>query len=106
MVTSIVFRTTYGLHIKGLDDEFVTTAENAVFGGSVGSVPGAFAVEFVPLLRHVPEWFPGGGFWKVVNAYRPSVLAVRDRAYDDVKRAHVSYIYPQFFTENKQHAIS
>ena len=44
-------------------------------------VPGRFAVDYIPLLEHVPAWFPGAGFkrnakkWKICRRVFPEALA-------------------------------
>jgi hypothetical protein len=31
-------------------------------------IPGAFLVDIIPILKHVPEWFPGAKFYSSHNA--------------------------------------
>ena len=34
---------------------------------SFAARPGAYLVDFIPLLKYVPEWFPGAGFKRVAR---------------------------------------
>lgn len=58
VITSIV----YGYDINSLEDPFYVLAEEAIDSGSRALLPGAFAVNIFPVLRHVPRWAPGGAF--------------------------------------------
>jgi hypothetical protein len=46
--------------------------------------PGLFAVDFLPFLRHIPEWFPGGGFHKIAREWRQSLFDLTDKSYEFV----------------------
>jgi hypothetical protein len=43
--------------------------------------PGLFAVDFLPFLRHIPEWFPGGGFHKIAREWRQSLFDLANKSY-------------------------
>ncbi|KAF7348405.1 O-methylsterigmatocystin oxidoreductase [Mycena sanguinolenta] len=55
--------TTYGYDIQPTThDRFVSLAEEAGKRLNDSLLPGAFAVNAFPFLRHFPSWFPGCGF--------------------------------------------
>jgi len=64
----------YGIGVKESDDPYILNAEEALNGLAEAGIPGAFLVDLIPTLKHVPDWFPGAGFkrkashWKRVNA--------------------------------------
>ncbi|KAF8210798.1 cytochrome P450 [Mycena galopus ATCC 62051] len=64
---------TYGIDVRYSDDQYIRIAEEAMHGLSVASIPGAFLVDTIPWLKHVPSWVPGAGFkhkaaqWKQVT---------------------------------------
>ncbi|KAF9647047.1 cytochrome P450 [Thelephora ganbajun] len=60
---TIILMISHGYTVKEHDDPIVDLVEAAVNGFSECTEPGAFLVDMVPLLRHVPGWFPGAG-WK------------------------------------------
>ncbi|KAJ8079596.1 hypothetical protein PM082_011183 [Marasmius tenuissimus] len=60
---SIILSIAYGIEILPENDPHVSLAEEAVRLITAAVLPGANLVENIPLLRYVPEWFPGAG-WK------------------------------------------
>ena len=55
---------TYGINVRDSDDPYISIAEEALNGIAEAANPGAFWVDFVPILKYVPSWFPGAGFQK------------------------------------------
>ena len=45
---------------------------------------GLFAVDFLPILHHIPEWFPGGGFHKIAREWRQLLFDLMDKSYEFV----------------------
>ena len=72
-----------------MDDEFVIAAQMAMEGLSKVAIPGAYWVEYFPLLRYLPNWFPGMSFRKLVDEYLPYVSSMREGPYNHVKAAMV-----------------
>lgn len=52
----------YGHDIEKKNDYFVEVAEKAIEDLVVATLPGAFIVNVIPVLRHIPDWFPGAAF--------------------------------------------
>ena len=46
--------------------------------------PGLFAVDFLPWLRFIPEWLPGGGFHKTAREWRQTLVEMTDKSYEFV----------------------
>jgi cytochrome P450 len=61
---------TYGHEVAPEGDFFVKLADEALESFSVGGEPGRFLVDFFPLLKYVPDWFPGAGFKRKAKAWR------------------------------------
>ncbi|KAJ7649568.1 cytochrome P450 [Mycena polygramma] len=59
---SIILRSTYGYQTTPRDDPFLVETEKLVEVFSQAAKPGAWAVDILPWLRHLPSWFPGTGF--------------------------------------------
>ena len=49
------------------DDEFVRIAEEAQLAMVSAARPGAYLVDIFPILKYVPEWFPGAHFKRVAR---------------------------------------
>jgi hypothetical protein len=62
-VNAGTLRFAYGYKVHDLDDPLVHLTELVNEQFARASIPGAFLVDILPFLRHVPEWFPGAG-WK------------------------------------------
>ncbi|KAK1232372.1 hypothetical protein PQX77_004494 [Marasmius sp. AFHP31] len=60
---SIILAIVYGIEILPENDPHVSIAEKAIRAGIDATLPGAYLVENIPILKYVPEWFPGAG-WK------------------------------------------
>jgi len=64
----------YGISVKESDDPYILNAEEALHGLAEAGIPGTFLVDLIPILKHIPDWFPGAGFkrkashWRRVNA--------------------------------------
>ncbi|KZT27006.1 cytochrome P450 [Neolentinus lepideus HHB14362 ss-1] len=60
---SIILELAYGYRVKEERDPIVEVVDQATEQFSLATAPGAFLVDVMPALRHVPEWFPGAN-WK------------------------------------------
>ncbi|EKM54974.1 uncharacterized protein PHACADRAFT_142793 [Phanerochaete carnosa HHB-10118-sp] len=68
-----ILHITYGLDIQDHDDPYIAAAER---GGQIASacmIPGSYLVDLVPILKYVPEWFPGAGFKRQAREWRKEV---------------------------------
>jgi hypothetical protein len=60
----------YGIEVQESGDRYISLAEEVIKGGSEAAIPGAFFVDFFPILAYVPRWFPGAGFQKKAAYWR------------------------------------
>ncbi|KAL0958545.1 hypothetical protein HGRIS_000685 [Hohenbuehelia grisea] len=67
---AIIMDVGYAIEVKEKDDPYVYTAEKALYGLVEAAVPGTFLVDAIPLLKYVPEWFPGAGFQKKAKEWK------------------------------------
>lgn len=74
----------YDIDVVNEDDHFIKKVEKAMEGASASTVPGAFMVEFLPFLRHVPAFVPGAGFQRRFAEWRAAA--------SDLKNAPVAYV--------------
>ncbi|KAJ6525316.1 cytochrome P450 [Mycena vulgaris] len=86
VAAAIIMATIYGYDIKPTHDRFVDLAEEAVkmLGDSV--FPGAFLVNTLPFLRHLPSWFPGCGFQRYAHDTLQIVTEMQNAPFDFVKQ--------------------
>ncbi|KAI0373687.1 CyP450 monooxygenase [Pilatotrama ljubarskyi] len=84
---SSVLKTVYGIEVAERGDRIVDTVEIAMEGVAAGLTPGAFLVEYLPFLRHIPEWFPGAGFQKKLTRWRDASHLMVDLPFEEAKVA-------------------
>ncbi|KAF9645498.1 CyP450 monooxygenase [Thelephora ganbajun] len=59
---SLALSVAYGLNVGSESEEVYSTSEGAMNAFDIAMVPGTFLVDTLPILKYVPEWFPGAGF--------------------------------------------
>lgn len=74
----------YGLEVDDDDDKYIMIARRALDVFNNFMVPGRFLVDSLPVLRHVPSWFPGAGFKRKATVWRKDVLALRNVPFEAV----------------------
>lgn len=67
---------------------------------SVGSLPGAWLVDAMPILRHVPEWFPGANFKKLAREWKQCLNNAIEMPYIFTKQQMADGIAPPSFLSN------
>ncbi|KAJ6580663.1 cytochrome P450 [Mycena capillaripes] len=72
MAGALIMDVTYGISVRSSDDPYINLAKDAMHGLSVASIPGAFWVDTIPLLKYVPEWVPGARFKRKAREWRQS----------------------------------
>ena len=80
---------TYGYQVQDGEDPFVNLIEKANTNFNAATVPGAFPVDFFPLLKRLPEWFPGSGFLQTARLWAKDTAAMVDVPYDFTRREMV-----------------
>ncbi|KAJ7142216.1 cytochrome P450 [Mycena epipterygia] len=62
MAGEIIISVAYGIDVLPVNDPYIAVAEKTNHAGIQATTPGRFLVDSIPLLKHVPEWFPGADF--------------------------------------------
>ena len=72
---------TYSINVRPYDDPYIEFAEKAI--GAIGevAVPGAFLVDIIPILKYVPEWFPGAKFQRTAAVLRKHAGKMRNTTF-------------------------
>ena len=76
---------TYGIDIQESDDPYILLADESLRGADETAIPGAFWVDFLPILKYVPSWFPGAGFQKKAAHWREVNSSVIEKPFLYVK---------------------
>ncbi|EMD36556.1 hypothetical protein CERSUDRAFT_115591 [Gelatoporia subvermispora B] len=75
----------YGHPVKDVDNKYLVIARNSSTAASEGLLPGAFFVDFLPILRYVPTWFPGAVFKRKAAEWRAVFDQMLYVPFNDVK---------------------
>ena len=74
-----------------MNDNYVLLSKKVVEGITIARIPGRFLMEYFPILRHVPSWFPGSTARKIGNLYKPMIATARNEPYERVEREIVRH---------------
>jgi hypothetical protein len=75
----------YGITIQESDDPYVSIVEEVLDGVTQAGLPGTFWVDFFPILKYVPSWFPGAGFQKKAARWRDAINTMADKPFQLVQ---------------------
>jgi hypothetical protein len=85
----IILRSTYGYEVKDDHDEFVDLIERTNDNFNRAGTPGAFLVDVLPFLKHLPEWLPGTGFLSLAREWKKATVASAEVPYSFTKKQMV-----------------
>ncbi|KAL0577519.1 hypothetical protein V5O48_004460 [Marasmius crinis-equi] len=80
----IVLSAAYGIEVQSDNDPYVATGEKTLQTMARTGNGTEYLVEHIPILRYLPEWFPGGGFKKSAKEWSKSVRALPRRPMEAV----------------------
>ncbi|KAF9267146.1 cytochrome P450 [Marasmius fiardii PR-910] len=89
LAASIILGIAYGIDVLPENDPYVAAAERALESLGRGIAPGAFLVESLPVLKYVPEWFPGAGFKRKAKEWAKFSTIMREMPFEAAKQSIV-----------------
>ena len=72
---------TYSINVQPYSDPYIKIAEEAVGANAELLIPGAFLVDIIPILKYVPEWFPGAKFQSMAAVMRKHAAIIRNTTF-------------------------
>ena len=90
MAGETILAIAYGLQVQPENDPYIAIAERSNRSIDEAGKPGAFLVDSLPILKHVPEWMPGAGFQKKIKQWRSFAHAMFTMPFDAAKSKIVS----------------
>ncbi|KAJ7476689.1 cytochrome P450 [Mycena latifolia] len=105
MAGEVIMSVAYGIDVLPKNDPYVTLAEHAVQSLAIASVPGTFLVDSIPLLKYVPEWFPGAKFQRKAREWRKLSRSMVDKPFAAAKRNIASGNAPPSFTASAMRTL-
>ncbi|KAF9022880.1 cytochrome P450 [Hymenopellis radicata] len=83
---SIMLRLTYGYDAEPVNDPFVAVVDKFNRHVSAAANPGSYLIDYLPILKWIPSWFPFAGFHREAKAVPPHVAGVRDHPFELVQK--------------------
>ncbi|KAJ3485910.1 hypothetical protein NLI96_g4615 [Meripilus lineatus] len=104
--SSVVMEIAYGHQVSSDDDPYLRLAkrmnEMAAGLGSQGSNP----VDFLPILKHLPAWFPGAWWIRYSQTQRPMYESMMRYGFDEVrKQMALGTANPSFLSRHLEHLV-
>ncbi|EJD49818.1 cytochrome P450 [Auricularia subglabra TFB-10046 SS5] len=84
-IGKIMFEITYRLPIEQHFDEFTRMSDLVADAFLGATIPGRYLVESIPILRYLPEWFPGAAFRRFAAHIAQTAVGMTALYYDAVK---------------------
>jgi hypothetical protein len=72
---------TYGVPVQRNDDPLLHLSDEAFKNAVVAGSPGKYLVNVVPVLKYVPDWFPGAHFKKEAREIRKQLARILEEPY-------------------------
>ncbi|KAL0066756.1 hypothetical protein AAF712_006147 [Marasmius tenuissimus] len=101
MTGTLLILLTYGLDVKGPNDPVVRSAERAIEVANHAATPGMFMVDVLPILKHVPAWFPGAGFKRKAREWNRIYAEMNTLPFGIAKKQMENGAAPPSFVSNR-----
>ncbi|KAF8891878.1 cytochrome P450 [Infundibulicybe gibba] len=100
-IGSTVLKIVYGYDIKPENDEYVLLADEAAQGLTQVIAAGTYLVDFIPILKYIPDWFPGANFKRQAKIWGKSAEELKEIPFRDFKQVMVSVLAQRFIWPHK-----
>ena len=80
---------TYGINVRPYNDPNIAIAEEAIAALAELGVAGAFLVDILPILKYIPDWFPGANFHRKAAIMRTQSENIRNAPFAETKKLMV-----------------
>ncbi|KAK0497941.1 cytochrome P450 [Armillaria luteobubalina] len=67
---------TYGIDVTHDSDPYIRNVETAMQAAAACMNAGSFLVDVLPILRFIPDWFPGARFKRKAKEWRKAIIAM------------------------------
>ncbi|EKM49676.1 uncharacterized protein PHACADRAFT_265238 [Phanerochaete carnosa HHB-10118-sp] len=83
----LIMNVTYGIDVKSADDKYIKNAQKALYAITATGNVGTYLVDSIPLLKYIPEWFPGAKFQREAREWREAAEVMSQQPIEDAKEA-------------------
>ncbi|KAJ8506903.1 hypothetical protein ONZ45_g10644 [Pleurotus djamor] len=77
----IIVEVAYGINVAPNDDPLLAQLDHTLHHMGLAGIYGTFLVDYLPLLKRVPKWFPGAQFQIQAEHSRNDIREMRDMPY-------------------------
>ncbi|KAF9447574.1 cytochrome P450 [Macrolepiota fuliginosa MF-IS2] len=95
---AIAITLAYGIDVKSIDDPYIKVSEHAIDLLNNASAPGKYLVDAIPLLKYVPEWFPGAKFKRDAKEWSKVAMKFREAPFQAAKSNIAKGVAPPSYT--------
>ncbi|KAF9038255.1 cytochrome P450 [Rhodocollybia butyracea] len=81
-----ILSTAYGISVDNPHEPLLELSEKAIQTVAESAIPGTHLVDALPILEHVPSWFPGAGFKRIAASAKIAVERMRNEPMEFVKK--------------------
>ncbi|KAF5350190.1 hypothetical protein D9757_013079 [Collybiopsis confluens] len=92
-VSVFILDVVYGIQEEDAGD-FLLLGSEAIESLGVAGTPGAFYVEQIPLLKYVPDWFPGADFKRKANKWNDIRKRITEGTFEATKEQELATATP------------
>ncbi|TFK74827.1 cytochrome P450 [Pluteus cervinus] len=85
LTATITTASIYGRDVHSMEDPYVKLVDEAVSMLANSMFPTALLVNAVPILKHLPAWFPGAGFKRYANKCKVLTERMQNEPLEEVK---------------------
>ena len=86
----------YSINVRPYNDPHIKISEEAVAAIVELLIPGAFFVDILPILKYLPEWFPGAKFQSKAAVMRKHADIIRNKTFATTEELMVCDPLPFF----------
>ena len=99
---------TYSINVRPYNDPYIKIIEEAMEAISGLLTPGSYIVDIIPILKYVPEWFPGAKFQSKAAVMREHAEKMRNTTFSATEKLMVCDSSPflRFLVDNSSQASS
>ncbi|KAF5333993.1 hypothetical protein D9758_017527 [Tetrapyrgos nigripes] len=76
MAGNTILSIAYGIEVQPENDPFINIAEKALHAAALTVNSGSYLVDQLPVLKHIPDWFPGAGFKRQAREWNKDMSAI------------------------------
>jgi hypothetical protein len=85
---------TYSINVLPYNDPYVKAAQEAMKAATELFTAGGFLVDIIPILKYVPEWFPGAEFQRRAAIMRKHAAKIRNFSFAATEKLIVCDLSP------------